>query len=273
MLSRAHTEAIMRQQTSGEAQRQPRIVDPAIVGTDEYWFDLFDRDEEVPERVLRCTACGAEDIYAPEHLLGCRAPVEPIHIGDDLECTSCGGAGPFELTVEESTRAYRERAQIEPYGEYPGFLSFASFETPEGPRGPVGALAVLRARAEAAPHSFERWIALARLAQSIGPTSEARAAFAKARSLRPGDIEAIVGLAECLLDSGDPASALRLIQRALRRRHQWSRSAGGPDDHSLAETLWSTHDQAATALAHPHMPMATFDDVAQRLRRLEATAS
>jgi hypothetical protein len=182
---------------------------------------------------LKCERCGDVNRYevkslitAPSNADSSRTAETPYFVGDDLRCASCGMAADFELTNEARMQViaalirYAVRRGTGK-GERQGPLQPLSVNYRWETRPAPGVMAELQAAAAEDPQNIVNQLRLARLQYVLGRRGRAEECYSKALEIEQDCMEARLGIAKVMAETGKERRAFDELSDILRRKPQW----------------------------------------------------
>src|SRR5262249_47944992 len=150
----------------------------------------------------------------------------PYFVGDDLRCVSCSEWADFEFAAEAQMQmiaalltfaANRGPAK----GERKGPLQHANvnyrWETRPAPEG----MAELKAAVAMHPENIVNHLRLARFQYVFGRHGRAAECYGRALEIERDSLEAGLGLAQVMADTGQRRSAFNRLSEMLQRKSKW----------------------------------------------------
>jgi hypothetical protein len=185
-----------------------------------------DPDGSLP-LTLRCERCGDVNRYEVKSLVVGRITSEPAcFVGDDIPCASCGAWVDFELTKEAHMQmmgAMLRRVAAAKSGQDvsggPLKLIDANYRWQRRPAPEV--LAEIKDAVARHPQDVVNHLRLARFQHVVGRRGRARECYAQAVLIEPDSLEAGLGLAQIMADTGEPRAAFRKLCDLLDRKGRW----------------------------------------------------
>lgn len=175
---------------------------------------------------LKCERCGDVNRYEVKDIVvGTSKSTPPFFIGDEFPCASCGEWPDFELTTEAvlglmatmMMMTAKERADHEPKG--PLRIVDVSYRWEQRPAPEV--MAELKAAVASDPDSINDHLRLGRMQYVFGRPNRAAEFYGRVLEMEPDCMEAGLGLAHVLADTGKQEDAYDRLCTMLERKGKW----------------------------------------------------
>jgi hypothetical protein len=176
---------------------------------------------------LRCENCGDVNRYEVRSVVTSSSISGPAYfIGDDLPCVSCGEWVDFEFTKEAqmqmmgallrrlvSVRAGQD-VNVGPLRIIDVHYRWETRPAPE-------VMAEIKAAVARYPQDVVNRLRLARFQHVFGRLGRARECYGRALLIEPDSLEAGLGLAQIMADTGEPRRAFDKLCELLDRKGRW----------------------------------------------------
>ncbi|HIJ65451.1 MAG TPA: hypothetical protein HPP77_05810 [Candidatus Hydrogenedentes bacterium] len=195
-------------------------------------LDLFSSSNGLPDDVLplelKCHLCGDVNRYEvkavyidPDH------PEEEPYIADELTCRSCGATAEFGITPEGKTPILFGLARViealEAGEDIDSPVKIMSVELADGRVVPPRkAIQHYEDALERSPNSVVDLLSLGNCYNTLNRPRRAEKYYRKCVRLEPACAEAALSLAELLDERGAAREALSILDRALKRKKNWT---------------------------------------------------
>jgi SEC-C motif len=189
-------------------------------------------DEDIT-LTLKCERCGDVNDYEVKSLITTpsnadspRTAETPYFVGDDLRCASCRKPADFEFTNEARMQVI---ASLITYaagrrngkGEHQGPLRPLSVNYRWETRPAPEVMAELQAAVAEDPQNIVNQLRLARLQSVLGRRGRAEECYSKALEIEQNSMEAGLGIAKVMAETGRERRAFDKLSDMLRRKLQW----------------------------------------------------
>jgi tetratricopeptide (TPR) repeat protein len=178
---------------------------------------------------LRCEKCGDVNQYDIKSVvLGNSGPQSAAFVRDDLRCLSCGQWADFEFTAKAHmqmmaallvryARAKPKKDSIKDEGPFQ--LNDVTYRWQKRPAPEV--MAELKSAVQQHPQNIVNHLRLARMQYVFGRRGRAEECYRRALQIEPNSMEAGLGLAQTLGDSGQQREAFDRLCQMLQLKSQW----------------------------------------------------
>jgi len=176
---------------------------------------------------LRCENCGDINRYDIKSVVTSNSTSGPAYfVADDLPCASCGEWVDFEFTKEAHMqlmgallrRIVSMRAG-QASNEGPLRIIDVNYRWETRPAPEV--MAEIKAAVARHPQDVANHLRLARFQQVFGRLRRARECYSRALLIEPDSLEAGLGLAQIMADTGEPRRAFDMLRELLDRKGRW----------------------------------------------------
>jgi SEC-C motif len=176
---------------------------------------------------LRCEKCGDINHYDIKSVVTSNSTSEPGYfVADDLPCVSCGEWVDFEFTMKAHMqlmgallRRLASARAGQAFNEGPLRMIDVNFRWETRPAPEV--LAEIKAAVARYPQDVVNRLRLARFQHVFGRLGRARECYARALLIEPDSLEAGLGLAQIMADTGEPRGAFDKLCELLGRKGRW----------------------------------------------------
>jgi hypothetical protein len=176
---------------------------------------------------LKCERCGDVNRYEVKSVVTGKSKTgSPYFVGDDLRCVSCGESADFEFTAEAQMQmiaalitfaADRGPAKSERKGPLQHINVNYRWETRPAPE----VMAELKAAASEHPRNIVNHLRLARFQYVLGRRGRAAECYGRALELQQDSLEAGLGIAHVMADTGERRGAFDRLSEMLERKSKW----------------------------------------------------
>jgi len=175
---------------------------------------------------LKCERCGDVNRYEVKSIVaGKNTTGTPYFVGDDLRCVSCDKPADFEFTAETTMQMMASFVRLAAAGpeqaESKGPMRLISVNYRGETRPAPEVLAELKAAVAAQPEDVVNHLRLARFQYVFGRRGRAAECYGRALEIEPDSIEAGLGIAHVLADTGKRGNAFDRLSNLLERRSSW----------------------------------------------------
>jgi SEC-C motif len=176
---------------------------------------------------LKCERCGDVNRYEVKSVVTGKSKTgSPYFVGDDLRCVSCGEAADFEFTAEAQMQmiaalitfaANRGPAKGERKGPMQHINVNYRWETRPAPE----VMAELKAAVAEHPQNIVNHLRLARFQYVFGRRGRAAECYGRALEIQQDSLEAGLGIAHVMADTGERRGAFDRLAEMLERKSKW----------------------------------------------------
>jgi hypothetical protein len=176
---------------------------------------------------LKCERCGDVNSYEVKSVVTGKSKTGwPYFVGDDLRCVSCGESADFEFTTEAQMQmiaalitfaADRGLAKGERKGPLQHINVNYRWETRPAPE----VMAELKAAVAEHPENIVNHLRLARFQYVFGRRGRAAECYGRALEIEQDSLEAGLGIAQVMADTGERKSAFNTLSKMLQRKDKW----------------------------------------------------
>ena len=192
--------------------------------------EAFDSGKPIHETLslqLRCPLCGDENDYDVKRVLLSEKPTEIPHLlVDEFPCASCGKWPEFEFTsyasmalTAELLSLQAEKSSGREQRNSPVQLLSVTYRWEE--RSAPDVVAELKSAIAEDPDSERNWVVMGRVSFLLGRPREARECWKRIYDKDPTVMEAGLGIAQVMSDSGAPEPAFKLLTDLLEHKEKW----------------------------------------------------
>ncbi|WP_291994400.1 SEC-C metal-binding domain-containing protein [Candidatus Accumulibacter sp. ACC003] len=189
-------------------------------------FGLLPAAPNSLELTLRCPACGRSGLYDVKGVVVGEAS-EPLMLADELACVACGEASELEFGPEAKMAIVAQTMLLEVASTGAArttstCLIVDKIESPDGRRETIPkAYARLQEKVQRDPLDWRSWFRLGKVLRHISRPRAALAALQQAHAQNPLALDAILILAEVLVDGGRQDEAFQLLNKARPDSGRW----------------------------------------------------
>ncbi len=176
---------------------------------------------------LKCERCSDVNRYEVKSVVtGTSRTGSPYFVGDDLRCVSCGESADFEFTAEAHMQVMA------------ALITFAANRgaAKDGRKGPVQfinvnyrwqtrpapeVMAELKAAVAEYPQNIVNHLRLARFQYVLGRRGRAAECYSRALEIERDSLEAGLGIAHVMADTGERRNAFNRLAEMLQRKSKW----------------------------------------------------
>jgi hypothetical protein len=176
---------------------------------------------------LKCERCGDVNRYEVKSVVTGKSKTgSPYFVGDDLRCVSCDESADFEFAAEAQMQmiaaliafaADRGPAKSERKGPLQHINVNYRWETRPAPE----VMAELKAAASEHPRNIVNHLRLARFQYVLGRRGRAAECYGRALELQQDSLEAGLGIAHVMADTGERRGAFDRLSEMLERKSKW----------------------------------------------------
>jgi tetratricopeptide (TPR) repeat protein len=185
----------------------------------------FRRPRDTITLTLKCERCGDVNRYEVKSVVtGTSKTGSPYFVGDDLRCASCGEAADFEFTAEAHMQVMAalitfaaDRGGAKRKG--PVQLMNVSYRWQTRPAPEV--MAELKAAVAEYPQNIVNHLRLARFQYVFGRRKRAAECYSQALEIERDSLEAGLGIAHVMVDTGERRNAFNRLAEMLQRKSKW----------------------------------------------------
>ena len=219
---------------------------------------------------LRCPACGAVNDYEVKGVAIGDLDRNEMLLADEFACLACGELPEFAF--EPSARAALTAAVAGlsaadgASGSKARRLIIADrVRAADGSRQSIpSACASLQEKLRRNPQDWRVWLELGKLWQQINRPQAAVSSLQEALALNPLALDAVIHLAEVLVDTGQKTQALDLLEEAQKNSSRWQTGAARPLERRGEFARLHNHlrrqlrpDESSVATAAAAAPLAS----------------
>jgi len=188
--------------------------------------------EQRPAMHLRllCPACGQVNGYDVKGVAIGDPGKDKMLLADEIACLSCGVFVEFEFDALAKMAVLAESIVLQATAAAGNSEAAAAsrriivdrIRSPEGALQTIpAAYASLHQKLQRNPQDWRSWFRLSNVVLHINRPNAALTCLKKAHSINPLALEAIINLAQLLIDSGHQTEALDLLEAARKDSNRW----------------------------------------------------
>jgi SEC-C motif len=176
---------------------------------------------------LKCERCGDVNRYEVASVVTGKSKTgSPYFVGDDLRCVSCGESADFEFTAEAQMQMIAALITLAAdrgpaKGERSGPLQHINVDYRWETRPAPEVMAELKAAASEHPLNIVNQLRLARFQYVLGRRGRAAECYGRALELQQDSLEAGLGIAHVMADTGERRGAFDRLSELLERKSKW----------------------------------------------------
>jgi tetratricopeptide (TPR) repeat protein len=176
---------------------------------------------------LKCERCRDVNRYEVKSVVTGKSKTGSRYfVGDDLRCVSCGEPADFEFTAEAQMQMIAalitfaaDRGPAK--GEHKGPLQHINVNYRWETRPAPEVMAELKAAVAEHPQNIVNHLRLARFQYVLGRRGRAAECYGRALEIQQDSLEAGLGIAHVMADTGERRSAFDRLSELLERKSKW----------------------------------------------------